>query len=82
MQNDSAKRNRQPEDDAHRAADSEINARLVEHIRAHAIRQDKPAIADDNLPNKGFFGEAYALFGLVGLMIVAYVYTLLVGQEA
>ena len=82
MQNDSAKRNQRPEDDARRAADSEINERLVEHLKANAIRPDKSQTAEDRLPNRGFFGEAYALLGLVGLMIVAYVYSLFVGQEA
>lgn len=82
MQENSAKRNAKPEDVAQRAAESEINARLTEHLKTNAIKADRAAPASDRLPQRGFVAEAFALAGLVGLMIVAYVYASLVGTEA
>jgi hypothetical protein len=81
MQDNSAKKN----DAANRAdqnADDEINRRLAEHLKANAIRTDRSPAPDKRIPQRGFFAEAFAMIGLVGLMIVAYVYTLLVGKEA
>jgi len=82
MKNNSTKRDGQHDDDASRAADSEINERLVEHLKANAIRTDRPEPANDREPKRGFLAEAYGLLSLIGLMIVAYFYTLLVGKEA
>lgn len=82
MQNNSAKKDATRDDAAQRAADGEINERLVEHLKANAIRADRSTPANDRLPQRGFFAETYALVSIVGLMVVAYVYTLLVGNEA
>ncbi|MDB5524453.1 MAG: hypothetical protein JWM58_2216 [Rhizobium sp.] len=80
MQNISAKKDGQPDDAAARASDSEINERLVDILKANAIKAERPAAAAEG--KTGFFAEAYALISLVGLMIVAYFYSLLVNKEA
>jgi hypothetical protein len=81
MSNFSAKSNNQPGNPDERADDGEINARLVEHIKANAIR---PAATPGRarLPSRGIIREAFAVLGLIGLMVVAYLYTRLVGKEA
>jgi hypothetical protein len=81
MQEKSAKKNDAP-GNAGRQADDEINQRLVQHLKANAIRAEPPAISDAPLSQRGFFAEAFAMLGLIGLMIVAYLYTVLVGKEA
>jgi hypothetical protein len=81
MSNFSAKSSSQPGNPEHGTDDGEINARLVEHIKANAIR---PAAApgQGRLRSRGIIREAFAVFGLLGLMVVAYVYVRLVGKEA
>lgn len=81
MQDNSARKDAKP-DDARRAADDEINQRLVEHLQANAIRAGGPVAANDTEPRRGFFAEAFSLIGLVGLMIVAFVYAKLVDKNA
>jgi hypothetical protein len=63
------------------ASDAEINERLVEVLKANTVRIDPPS-ASGTERRTGFFPEAYALLSLVGLMVVAYVYSLLVNKEA
>jgi hypothetical protein len=81
MQDNSARKDGKP-DDASRAADDEVNRRLVEHLKANALKTGRPVAANDLAPRPGFFSQASALIGLVGLMIVAYLYAKLVGNEA
>jgi hypothetical protein len=81
MQDNSARKDGKP-DNAGRAADDEINQRLVDHLKANALKSSGPVAANDRAPRSGFFSQAYALIGLVGLMIVAYLYAKLVGNEA
>ncbi len=77
MKDNSAKKNGAAHG-ADRRADDEINQRLT----ANAIRANGPVAANDSAPRRGFFAEAYAILGLFWLMIVAYLYTKLVGKEA
>lgn len=81
MQDNSAKKTGAASD-ADRRADDEINQRLTEHLQANAIRANRPAAANGVLPQRGVLAEAWAILGLIGLMIVAYLYTKLVGKEA
>jgi hypothetical protein len=81
MQDNSSKKNGAANEIDQRA-DEEINQRLTEHLTANAIRANGPVAANDSAPRRGFFAEAYAILGLIGLMIVAYLYTKLVGKEA
>jgi hypothetical protein len=81
MQDNSAKKNGF-ENGADRHAEDEINQRLVEHLKANAIRTDRPSAAENRAPQRGFFAEAFAMLGLVGLMIVAYLYSVLVDKQA
>jgi hypothetical protein len=64
------------------ASDSEINERLVEILKANAIKLDQPATRQEQESKPGFFAEAYAVLALAGLMIVAYAYSILVNKEA
>jgi hypothetical protein len=82
MQDNSAKKNRVPNDRQQRADDEEINQRLVEHLKANAIRENRSVAEDNRIPQRGFFAEVFAILGLVGLMIVAYLYSTLVGEKA
>ena len=82
MQNNSAKKDGQPDDAPAGGSDSEINERLVGILKANAIKADQPETAVETRRKPGIFREAYALVGLVGLMIVAYFYSLLVDKEA
>lgn len=82
MQNNSAKKDGQPDDAAARASDSEINERLVGILKANAIKADHAEAIAETAPKPSFFRETYALVGLMGLMIVAYFYSLLVNKEA
>lgn len=79
MKNSFAKEGRQPDDAAAHDDDDAINARLTDHIRANAIRVEAPV---KRLPNRGIVREALALFGLIGLMVISYVYVRLIGEEA
>jgi len=79
MQDNLAKQGRQTDDPQARAADDAINARLADHILANAIRVDTPA---KRLKSRGFLRETLALFGVIGLMAVSYVYVRLIGEEA
>ena len=56
-----------------------VNERLTEHLKAHAIRPLAPGAA--RLPKRGFFAECSALAGLVGLMVVAWLYEIFAGRE-
>jgi hypothetical protein len=79
MKDNLAKQGSQADDPQARDADDAINARLADHIRANAIRVD---ISAKRLKSRGFFREAVALFGVIGLMVVSYVYVRLIGEEA
>lgn len=63
-------------------ADSEINDRLVEILKANAIKADPTVSAATPERKRGILAETYALASLIGLMAVAYVYSLLVNNEA
>jgi hypothetical protein len=62
--------------------DDAVNARLVEILKANAVRQGGAEEVDDMMPKRGFFAETYAIASLLGLMVVAYVYGLLVRKNA
>ena len=79
MSNKLAKQHGKPDASSADNEDDAINARLTDHIRANAIRVDAAA---KRLPNRGIIREALALFGLIGLMVVSYVYVRLIGEEA
>jgi hypothetical protein len=81
MQDNSARKDAKP-GDARRAADDEINRRLVDHLQANAIKVGGPVAANDTEPQRGFFAEAFALVSLFGLMIAAFVYAKLVDKNA
>lgn len=59
-----------------------VNARLVDVLKANAVRAARPNEVGQRLPKRGFFAEVGGLFSVVGLMVVAYVYGLLVGKDA
>lgn len=82
MQDNKARKSGSDPDGDIRPSDREINERLVELLKANAL---KAGDADSDQPRArqtGFFSEATALLGLVGLMVVAYFYSLLVNTEA
>lgn len=81
MQDNSARKDAKP-GDTRRAADDEINRRLVDHLQANAIKVGGPVAANDTEARHGFFAEAFALVRLVGLMIAAFVYAKLVDKNA
>jgi hypothetical protein len=79
MQNKFAKQAGKPDDSAVRDEDDAINARLTAHIRANTFRV--PVVARKRL-DRGIFRQMLALIGLIGLMVVSYVYIRLIGEEA
>lgn len=79
MQNKFAKQDGKPDDRTARDENDAINARLTDHIRANTFRV--PVVARRRL-NRGIFRQTLALFGLIGLMVVSYVYVRLIGEEA
>jgi hypothetical protein len=81
MQNHSPKDNGQPDNSDQGEKNGEINARLVEHIKANAVRIETAAVAN-RLPSRGIFREAFAVVGLIGLMVVAYFYSRLIDKQA
>lgn len=82
MQNKSAQQGQTPDDSDALAKDAAINVRLTDHIRANAIRIGATGPAIRRVPKRGIFRESIALFGLIGLMVVSYVYVKLIGEEA
>jgi len=79
MQNKFANQAGKPDDSAVHDEDDAINARLTDHIRANTFRV--PVVTRKRL-NRGIFRQTLALFGLIGLMVVSYVYVRLIGEEA
>jgi hypothetical protein len=66
---------------ANTVADEEINAKLLDVIRANTVRTD--AESADRQPRKlSYFETVRAAFGLIGLMFLGYIYNLLIKKEA
>ena len=62
--------------------DAAVNARLVDMIKANAIKIDGESPSRPRLKKLGYFSSAKAVLGLTVLVVVAYVYGLLVKNEA
>jgi hypothetical protein len=64
------------------AEEQAVNERLVEILKANATRADSSEVESARLPKRGFFAQVYAITSLVGLMIVAFIYSKFVDVEA
>jgi hypothetical protein len=82
MQDNKARKSGADRDRDNRPSDREINERLVELLKANAVKAGQTGAERAGARRSGFFREASALLGLVGLMVVAYFYSLLVNTEA
>jgi hypothetical protein len=64
------------------AEDEAINAKLVGIIKANAVRLDSEPATYPRDRKLGYFEAGRAFVGLLGLMVAAYIYSLLVKKEA
>lgn len=62
--------------------DAAINARLTDVIKSNAVRLDQDAPSRPQMEKLGIVRGTQAFLGLIGLMIVAYIYSLLIKKEA
>jgi hypothetical protein len=68
--------------DSQNAENQAINARLVGIIKANAARLDAESPPPASGRRLGYFEAGRAFFGLLVLMVSAYIYSLLVKKEA
>ena len=69
-------------EDARRIEEQAINDRLVEGLRANAIKAEQTTTLPVSRAETGFFREVWSFFGLIGLIVATYVYSLLIDSQA
>jgi len=62
--------------------DATINARLTELIRSHAVTPELGSQSRPQMEKLGFVKTTKAFLVLIGLLIAAYIYSLLIKNEA